>query len=125
MPIRERPVVLIAEDDPFLALWYEDVITYAGASVGASFPSREAAEEWLSGHEPDAAIVDVKLQDGSSAHLAKTLRGRQIPFVVVSGYSADAVGIDESFKSGHWLQKPATPGKLRAALRSVLSEQGS
>ena len=32
MPIPEKPVVLILEDDPFLALWYEDIIRYAGAS---------------------------------------------------------------------------------------------
>ena len=99
MPIPEKPVVLILEDDPFLALWYEDIIRYAGASVGASFPSCEAAEEWLSGREPDAAIVDVSLQDGSGAHLAKTLCGRKIPFLVVSSHPANSQSVELRFSS--------------------------
>ncbi len=125
MPIPEKPVVLILEDDPFLALWYEDIIRYAGASVGASFPSCEAAEEWLSGREPDAAIVDVSLQDGSGAHLAKTLCGRKIPFLVVSSHPANSRRIDSIFKSGQWLQKPATPGEVKAALHALLSKEKS
>ena len=67
------PLVLIAENDPLVTACYEDIITDAGASVGASFRSCAEAEEWLSDHYPDAAIVGITLQDGSSVPLAKTV----------------------------------------------------
>jgi hypothetical protein len=60
----------------------EDAAIDAGASVGGPFLSCESAEEWLNLHSPDVAIIDVRLQDGSSAQLAKKLCGREIPFVV-------------------------------------------
>ena len=89
MVFRARPTVMIAEDNPLIVDSYEDVVTDAGLSVGGSFASCKSAEEWLSVHNPDVAILDVTLQDGSSAQLAKMLCGREIPFLVVSGCSAN------------------------------------
>jgi hypothetical protein len=66
---------------PFRTMFYEDTVIDAGASVGGSFHSRESAEEWLSIHSPDAAIIDVKLQHGNSAELAKKLCGQEIPLL--------------------------------------------
>jgi hypothetical protein len=77
--------------------------------------------EWLSVHDPDMAILDVVLQDGNSAGLAKKLCGREVPFLVVSGYSAESEGIDEIFKSAPWLQKPVTAAALESALRSLIA----
>ena len=114
------PLVLIAENDPLVTACYEDIITDTGASVGASFRSCTEAEEWLSDHYPDAAIVGITLQDGSSVPLAKTLCGRKIPFLVASRFTANSEGIDSIFKSVKWLKKPFTPFELQAALRTLL-----
>jgi two-component SAPR family response regulator len=73
MAFRASPTVLIAEDNRLIALCYEDIVTDAGLSVGGSFLSRESAEEWLSVHNPDLAILDIMLQDGNSVELAKKL----------------------------------------------------
>jgi DNA-binding response OmpR family regulator len=94
MAFRARPTVLIAEDNPLIAVSYEDIVTDAGLSVGGSFLSCESAEKWLSVHNPDVAILDITLQDGNCAELAKKLCGREIPFLVVSGHSAESEGID-------------------------------
>ena len=107
------PLVLIAENDPLVTACYEDIITDAGASVGASFQSSAEAEEWLSGHYPDAAILGITLKDGFSAPLAKMLCGRKIPFLVASRSSANSEGIDAIFKSVKWLKKPFTPLSFR------------
>ena len=112
MTFRARPTVLIVEYDPLIAVSYEDVVTDAGLSVAGSFPSPESAEKWLSVHNPDLAILDVTLQDGNSADLAKKLCGREIPFLVVSGYSAESEGIDSIFKSAPWLEKPVASAAL-------------
>jgi DNA-binding NtrC family response regulator len=121
MAIRGRPIVMIAEDNPLIVESYEDIVTDAGLSVGGSFLSCKSAEEWLSVHDPDMAILDVVLQDGNSAGLAKKLCGREIPFLVVSGYSAESEGIDEIFKSAPWLEKPVTAAALESALRSLVA----
>ena len=114
------PLVLIAENDPLVTACYEDIITDASASVCGSFRSCAEAEEWLSDHYPDAAIVGITLQDGSSVPLAKALCGRNIPFLVASRFSANSEGIDLIFKSVKWLKKPFTPFELQAALRALL-----
>jgi DNA-binding NtrC family response regulator len=121
MAFRARPTVLIAEDNPLIASCYEDIVTDAGLFVGGSFSSSKSAEEWLSVHNPDVAILDVTLQDGDSAHLAKKLCGREIPFVVISGCSAESEGIDEVFKCARWLEKPVTATALDSALRSLIA----
>ena len=115
-----RPIVLIVEDEPFFSMTYEDIVIDAGLSVSGTFASCESAEEWLSVHSPDVAILDIRLQDGSSVELAKKLCDRKIPFLVVSGYSADD-GIDEVFQSAPWVAKPVTPDSLQVALRSALA----
>ena len=125
MAFRASPTVLIAEDNRLIALCYEDVVTDAGLSVGGSFLSCESAEEWLSVHNPDVAILDIMLQDGNSAELAKKLCGREIPFLVVSGYSAESEDIDEIFKSAPWLEKPVTSTALESALRSLIASETS
>jgi len=121
MVFRARPTVMIAEDNPLIVESYEGVVTDAGLSVGGSFFSSKSAEEWLSVHNPDVAILDVTLQDGSSAQLAKKLCGREIPFLVVSGCSAESEDIDEIFKSAPWLEKPVTTTALESALRSLIA----
>jgi DNA-binding response OmpR family regulator len=117
--------VLIAEDNPLIAVSYEDIVRDAGLSVGGSFLSCESAEKWLSVHNPDLAILDVTLQDGNSAELAKRLCGREIPFLVVSGYSTESEGIDAIFKSAPWLEKPFTSAALESALHSLIASKPS
>lgn len=114
--------MLIAEHNRLIALCYKDIVTDAGLLSG-SFLSCESAEEWLSVHNPDVAILDIMLQDGNSVELAKKLCGREIPFLVVSGYSAESEDIDEIFKSAPWLEKPVTSTALESALRSLIASE--
>ena len=98
------------------------MLAYLSAGLSSHAKS---AEKWLSVHNPDVAILDVTLQDRNSAELAKKLCGREIPFLVVSGYSAESEGIDEIFKSAPWLEKPVTSTALESALRSLIASQPS
>jgi len=61
MAFRARPTVLIAEDNPLIAVSYEDIVTDAGLSVGGAFLSCESAEKWLSVHNPENGISRRKL----------------------------------------------------------------
>ena len=117
---RARPLILIVERDDITATSHESIVLDAGFSVGASWSNYASAGKWLSAHSPDAAILDVKLQDKSCVELAKKLSEREIPFLAVSGYSAGTPGLNRIFRSVPWLEKPVTTAGLHLALRSIL-----
>lgn len=117
---RARPLILIVERNDRLATSYESMIRDAGFSVGASWSNFASAGKWLSAHSPDAAIIGVDLQDKTCIDLAKKLAEREIPYLVVSGFPADAPGINRIFRSVPWLAKPVTPAGLQLALQSIL-----
>jgi CheY-like chemotaxis protein len=102
---------LIVERDEFIATSHESMILDAGYSVGASWPDCASAGKWLSAHNPDAAIIDVNLQDRSCVELAKKLFVREIPFLAVSGYPADTPGVNRIFRSVlGWKSPSPQPG---------------
>jgi CheY-like chemotaxis protein len=117
---RATPLILIVERDDVSAATHESIVLGAGFSVGASWSNYASAERWLSAHSPDAAILDVKLQDKSCVELANKLSAREIPFLAVSGYSAGMPGVNRIFRSAPWLEKPVTSAGLHLALRSIL-----
>ena len=117
---REVPHILIVERDDALAASHESLVHDAGYSVGASWSNYISAGKWLNAHNPDAAILDVKLQDRFCLALAKKLSARHIPFLAVSGWPADTPGVDRIFQSATWLEKPVTYAGLQLALRSIL-----
>jgi two-component SAPR family response regulator len=91
-----------------------------GFSVAASWSNYASAGKWLSANSPDAAILDVSVQDKSCSELAKMLSAREIPFIAIASYSADTSGVNQVFRSAPWLQKPVTSAGLQLALRSIL-----
>jgi len=117
---RPQPLILVVEGNDDIADAHERMIVDAGFSVGASWSNYASAEKWLSAHQPDAAILDVKLQDKSCADLAAKLSEREIPFLAVSEFSANTPGANQIFKSAPWLEKPVTSASLHLALRSIL-----
>jgi CheY-like chemotaxis protein len=117
---RASPLILIVERDDVLARSHESMVLDAGFSVGASWSNYSSAGQWLSGHSPDAAIVDVTAQDKSCIDLAKNLSEREIPFLAVSGFAAGTPGVSRIFRSVPWLEKPVSSASLHLALRSIL-----
>lgn len=117
---RATPIILVVEHDNAIAASYENMIRDTGYSVGASWPDSASAGKWLSAHSPDAAILDVKLQDKLCIELAEKLFAREIPLLVISSYSAGTPGVNRIFRSAPWLEKPVTPSGLHLALRSIL-----
>jgi two-component SAPR family response regulator len=108
------------ERDDFIATSHENIVIDAGFTVGAAWSDCASAGKWLSTNNPDAAIVDVKLQDKSCVKLVEKLSMREIPFLAISSHSADTQGVDPVFRSVPWLEKPVTSAGLHLALRSIL-----
>jgi DNA-binding response OmpR family regulator len=74
--------VLVAEDQPFIALDLALALEDAGAKVVGPAASCEEAQTFLATGNVGAAIVDVNLVDGDCSALVEALGGLDVPFIV-------------------------------------------
>lgn len=111
--------VLIVEDEGLIALDIEAALTDAGCEVVGIAASINKALNILDEKGCDAAVLDANLSGDPTTPIADTLRARQIPFLVVSGYhNLDRVG---AFVDAPFLSKPYTLEALVATVRSLTS----
>jgi CheY-like chemotaxis protein len=108
--------VLIVEDDPIIALDFEDTVLGFGVTRVRTAGSVATALEMIGGRVPDFALLDVGLVREKSFAVAERLRALQIPFVFVTGYGAD-VRLPAAFADWPRLSKPCSSEALQAALR--------
>ncbi|HEY2210963.1 MAG TPA: response regulator [Bradyrhizobium sp.] len=109
--------VLIVEDDPIIALDFEDTILGFGVKTVRTAASVAKALEMIADRAPDFALLDVGLVHERSFAIAERLDAMKIPFVFVTGYSAD-VGLPVAFTHQPRLPKPCSADALKAMLRS-------
>jgi CheY-like chemotaxis protein len=107
--------VLIVEDDPIIALGFEDTILGFGVKKVRTAGSVAKALEIIAGGVPDFALLDVGLVREKSFAIAERLQALQIPFVFVTGYGAD-VRLPADFADRPRLAKPCSSEALQAAL---------
>jgi CheY-like chemotaxis protein len=116
-PELEGKRILVIEDDAVVAVDYYFQLRQVGAQAEAYEPSSQAAIEYLSTHQVDAAIVDYELRDGPCDAVLSSLRRCKIPFVVVSGHTHRM----EQMADGEMcLAKPVLPAELWRALSRLL-----
>jgi len=119
MPLSGSVRVLIVEDVSLIALSLADVLTDEGLKVVGPVATQREALAVLETARPDAAILDLSLQDGFCRGLATELRARGVPFVVYSGHRRDTLaGIE--LQDLPWIEKPGTVAQIIAALESVI-----
>ena len=109
--------VLIVEDDPIIALDFEDTILGFGVKAVRCAGNVAHALMMIAERAPDFALLDVGLARGKSFDVADRLAALNIPFAFVTGYSGDRV--DAAY--AHWprLPKPCSSEALLAALKNV------
>jgi CheY-like chemotaxis protein len=112
-----RPVdVLIVEDDPIIAIDFEDRLIGFGVASVRTVGSVTRALDAIAQRAPDFALLDVELIREKSFAIAERLVVLKIPFVFVTGYGADA-RIPPEFANQPRLQKPCSSDALEAALK--------
>ena len=109
--------VLIVEDDPIIAIDFEDRLLGFGVTSVRTVGSVAQALEAIATRAPDFAMLDVELIREKSFAIAERLAALKIPFVFVTGYGADA-SIPSAFATRPRLQKPCSSDALEAALRT-------
>jgi DNA-binding response OmpR family regulator len=110
-------LVLIAEDEPLIALEIKQGFEEKGAKVIMA----QTLSEALLGVEDAAlsvAILDHGLADGDSHKVCERMKERNIPFIIYSGYD-----LDEDARGGVHVKKPASMSTLVAAVRGLLAER--
>jgi CheY-like chemotaxis protein len=109
--------VLIVEDDPIIALDFEDTILGFGVKAVRTAGDVASALDLIADRAPDFALLDVSLSREKSFAIAERLQALEIPFVFISGYGAD-VRLPSAFAGRPRLPKPYSTEALQALLRS-------
>jgi CheY-like chemotaxis protein len=109
--------VLIVEDDPIIAIDFEDTILGFGVKTIRTAGGVAKALEMIADRAPDFALLDVGLAHEKSFAIAERLDAMKIPFVFVTGYGAD-VRLPAAFANKPRLPKPYSADALQAMLRS-------
>jgi two-component system, response regulator PdtaR len=114
-----RKTVLVVEDDFVFGMDLEHVLADNGWRVLGPATTAAAALDMLAKERPDAATLDLMLQDGIVTPVAVRLRALRIPFVVVSGRENLAAVGGKAFADVPRLGKPADLSRLIRILDRV------
>jgi CheY-like chemotaxis protein len=110
--------VLIVEDDPIIALDFEDTILGFGVKSVRTAANVARALDMIAERAPDFALLDVGLVREKSFAVAERLDQLKIPFVFVTGYGAD-VRLPAAFADTPRLPKPYSSDALLALLKRL------
>ena len=114
--------VLIVEDDPIIALDFEDTVLGFGAKTVRTAASVAKALDMVADRPPDFALLDVSLIRENSFAVAERLEALKIPFAFVTGYGADTA-LPAAFAGKLRLPKPYSTDALRALLTSAFGRK--
>ena len=107
--------VLIVEDDPIIALDFEDTLLGFGVKNVRTANSVAKALVMIAERQPDFALLDVSLIREKSFAVAERLEALKVPYAFVTGYGADAL-LPAAFSGRQRLAKPYSTDALRALL---------
>ena len=108
--------VLIVEDDPIIALDFEDTLLGFGVTTVRTAQTVARALAMVAERQPDFALLDVGLTREKSFAVAERLDALKIPFAFVTGYGADAK-LPAAFVNTPRLSKPYSTDALLMLLK--------
>jgi CheY-like chemotaxis protein len=109
--------VLVVEDDPIIALDFEDTFLGFGVKTVRIAANVAKALELIDHRPPQFALLDVGLIREKSFAVAERLETLKIPFAFVTGYGADAM-LPAAFAGKPRLPKPCSTDALQALLKN-------
>jgi CheY-like chemotaxis protein len=107
--------VLIVEDDPIIALDFEDTLVGFGVKTVRAAATVAKALALIDERPPEFALLDVGLIREKSFAVAERLEALKIPFAFVTGYGSDA-RLPAAFANKPRLSKPYSTDALKALL---------
>ena len=113
--------ILIVEDDPIIALDFEDRILGLVATTVRTASNVARALDMIAERAPDFALLDVGLIHERSFAIAERLDALKIPYIFVTGYGADAK-ISVPFTGKPRLPKPYSSEALQVFLQCLTGD---
>jgi CheY-like chemotaxis protein len=120
-PVQRLPAglrVLLAEDEPLIAMDGEAVLQALGVQVVVPARSLSEGLKAVDASALDAAFLDLRLGADTSLPLAERLAALGVPFAFLTGYQGDA--IPATYKDRPVIAKPFTPESLLQGLFAML-----
>ncbi len=118
---KERPRILVVEDEALVAIEIAHVLTEAGFDIVGPARRVSVALELLRRSGCDAAVLDINLGRETSEAIAAELTASETPFITLSGYSDDVH--HSAFAGSPTLTKPLRPEILSAELRKCIQQK--
>lgn len=118
----EKVRILVAEDESLIRLDIVETLIEAGYDVVANVGDGEKALEMATEHEPDLAILDVKMPKLDGISVAAKLQEMSIPVVMLTSFSdADLVNSATEAGAMAYVVKPFGAHDLLPAIQIALS----
>ena len=113
-----RPVILLADHDPYAAEYQEYFLKTEGFAVDVALTA-DAAREFFGAHSVSVAVVDLLISGGAGLDLCRSFKERgDVLVIAVSALAAR----DQAMAAGAdaFLLKPLEPLQLVSAVRDLL-----
>ena len=107
--------ILIVEDSYLIAESMSRTIADVGFATVGPVDTADRAMREIEHDVPDGVLLDISLRDGSAVAVAKVLRQRRVPFVVVSAYAHDTLPAE--LRHAPYLAKPMSETELIETIR--------
>ena len=117
--MRERPRILVVEDDFLVATLLAEILESAGWQVVGPVAHLAGALDAAVSEDFDAAVLDVNLGDQTVYPVAEVLDARGVPFVFVTAYGREA--LPRLFCGRPHLGKPFAPRKLIGTVSHLIA----
>ncbi|HYC02215.1 MAG TPA: response regulator [Azospirillaceae bacterium] len=114
--------ILLAEDEPIVAMMVEDMLLDLGARVIGPAASVGKALDLARAGGIDAAVLDVNLNGETCHPIVDVLRAAGVPMVVATGYDQPDLGDRTGIEL---IQKPYRREHLAAAVERALAASRS
>ena len=116
--------VLVVEDHALIALDLEAMLLDFGAARVLVANSVDQALRLVATSGVDAAILDIRIDNGTSLKVAAALHDKGIPFAFASGYGKMDI-IPDEFHTRLLIEKPYTESDVRTIWRALTSTSGT
>lgn len=113
--------MLVVEDEFMIGMLIEETLADKGCVVVGPFTNVSDALQAAATCILDGAILDVNLRGEKVYPVAELLDSRGIPFVLLSGYGADAIPADRP--TWRACGKPFGPGELIEMLTEQIARE--
>ena len=115
----KKSLILIVEDEPFIALTLEDMLDELGFGLAGTVGQVSEALELIGRAPVDCALLDVNLGSEKIDPVADLLATRGCPFIFTTGYGRS--GIPNGHAGRPVLQKPFRMDDLASTLKATLA----